>query len=110
MACDEKLAGRVRVLLASHPGVSEKRMFDGVAFLVNGHIAVAASSRGGLMVRINPSDRDQLFEHSLVEPMEMGGRIMKGWLRVKSEHLTTKRQLEAWIARGVAVARSLPAQ
>ena len=108
MAFDEDLADRIRELVAQERGVSEKRMFGGLAFLVDGHMAVSASGQGGLMVRVEPTQTDRLLARAHVRRFEMRGRPMDGWLRVDSEGLRTKRQLEPWVARGVAYARSLP--
>jgi TfoX/Sxy family transcriptional regulator of competence genes len=108
MAYDEDLAARVRELLGTEAGITEKRMFGGLAFLVGGHMAVAASGQGGLMVRVEPGDTDALLAKPHARPFEMRGRDMQGWLRVDTEGLRTKRQLEPWVRRGVAYARSLP--
>ena len=108
MAYDEELADRIRELLAGEVGVTEKRMFGGLAFLVDVHMAVAASGQGGLLVRIDPEDSEALAAKPHTRPMEMRGRPMEGWLRVDSEGVGTKRQLEPWVKRGVAYARSLP--
>ena len=110
MAYDEVLANRIRELIADVPGVTEKKMFGGLAFLINGHMSVSASGRGGLMVRVDPSDSDALVSKPRCERMVMRGREMDGWLRVADEGIRTKRQLEPWVKRGVAYARSLPAK
>jgi TfoX/Sxy family transcriptional regulator of competence genes len=108
MAYDEELAGRIRALLSDEPGVKEQKMFGGLAFLVNGNMAVAASSHGGLLARVDPADGEKLLAKPHVQLMEMGGRKMAGWLRVDAEALRTKRQLGPWVDRGVSYARSLP--
>jgi TfoX/Sxy family transcriptional regulator of competence genes len=108
MAYDEDLANRIRELVADTPGVAEKKMFGGLAFLVGGNMAVAASGQGGLMVRIDPDETDALLRKPHAGPFEMRGRPMDGWLRVDAEGVRTKRQLEPWVKRGVAYARSLP--
>ena len=108
MAYDEDLANRIRELVAGEPDVTEKRMFGGLAFLVGGNMAVAASGQGGLMVRVDPDDTDALVAKAHARPFEMRGRAMQGWLRVDADGLRTKRQLEPWVRRGVAYARSLP--
>ncbi len=110
MAYDEELAGRIRALLADEPTVTEKRMFGGLAFLIGGNMAVAASGHGGMMVRVDPEQTDALVAKPHARPFEMRGRAMQGWLRVDSEGVRTKRQLEPWVKRGVAYARSLPAK
>jgi TfoX/Sxy family transcriptional regulator of competence genes len=108
MAYDEDLANRIRELMAAEQGVTEMRMFGGLAFLIGGNMSVAASGQGGLMVRVEPEETDALREKPHVRPFEMRGREMQGWLRVDAEGARTKRQLEPWVKRGVAYARSLP--
>lgn len=108
MAYDEDLANRVRELVLSGPGVTEKRMFGGLAFMINGNLSVSVSGRGGLMLRVDPADADELLAKPYAQPLEMRGREMRGWLRVQQEGLASRRQLERWVARGVDYARSLP--
>jgi TfoX/Sxy family transcriptional regulator of competence genes len=108
MAYDEDLADRIRELLGSERGVEEKRMFGGLAFLINGNMSVAASGQGGLLVRVPPEDTDKLLERAHVSAMVMAGREARGWLRVAAEGVKTKRQLQSWVTRGVGYARSLP--
>src|SRR6187200_1686883 len=101
MAYDEDLANRIRELIAAEPGVTEKRMFGGLAFLLAGHMAVSASGQGGLMVRVDPEDSDALVAKPHARPFEMRGRVMRGWLRVDPEGVRTRRQLAPWVRRGV---------
>jgi TfoX/Sxy family transcriptional regulator of competence genes len=108
MAYDEELANRVRELVLIDEGVAEKRMFGGFAFLIDGHLSVSVSGQRGLLVRVDPAETDVLLRKQHARPFEMRGRAMQGWLRVDVEGLRTKRQLEQWVARGVAYARSLP--
>lgn len=108
VAFDEDLADRIRELLAHRRGVTEQRMFGGLAFLVNGNMAVSASGQGGLLLRVDPEDAGRLIRRAHVQPFEMRGRSMNGWLRVDGDGVRTKRQLEPWVERGVAYARSLP--
>jgi TfoX/Sxy family transcriptional regulator of competence genes len=110
MAYDEDLANRIRELIAGDPAVSETRMFGGLAFLVRGNMSVAASGEGGLLVRVDPEDADQLLGKPHARAFEMRGRAMQGWLRVDAEGVQTKRQLEPWVRRGVGYARSLPSK
>lgn len=110
MAYDEDLADRIRDLLAAEPDVSEKRMFGGLSFLIAGRMAIAVSGKGGLMARVEPEDTDALLAKPHVHPFEMRGRPLDGWLRVDVEGVRTKRQLDPWVRRGVAYARSLPAR
>jgi hypothetical protein len=108
MAYDEDLADRIRELIGHERGVEEKRMFGGLAFLINGNMSVAASRTGGLMVRVPPNETDKLLQRDHVEPMVMAGRETRGWLRVSSDGVKTKRQLQSWVSRGVDYAKSLP--
>src|SRR5271169_3859181 len=108
MAYDEDLANRIRELVGCEQGVEEKRMFGGLAFLVNGNMSVAASGKGGLMVRVPPDDTEKLLGRAHVSPMVMAGREVRGWIRVDADGVKTKRQLTDWVTRGVDYARSLP--
>lgn len=110
MAYDEDLANRIRELLGPVGGIEEKRMFGGLAFLVNGNMSVAASRDSGLLVRVAPDDTDKLLERQHVSLMVMGGREMRGWLRVAPDGWRTKRQLQSWVDRGVGYAGTLPAK
>ncbi len=110
MPYDEDLAHRIRALIAGEPDITERRMFGGLAFLVGGNMSVAASGQGGLIVRVDPKDTAGLLARPHARPFEMRGRTMQGWLRVDADGLRTKRQLEPWVTRGVAYARSLPAK
>jgi TfoX/Sxy family transcriptional regulator of competence genes len=108
MAYDEDLANLIRELIAGEADLTEKRMFGGLAFLIGGNMAVAASGQGGLMVRVDPDETDALAAEPHAGPFEMRGRAMQGWLRVDAEGVRTRRELEPWVERGVAYARSLP--
>jgi TfoX/Sxy family transcriptional regulator of competence genes len=110
MAYDEELAERIRKLLAASAAVSEKKMFGGLAFLVGGNMAIAASGQGGALVRCDPNDSDTLVATTNAEPMVTRGREMRGWLRVPDEHLRSKPELTKWVAVGTTYARSLPAK
>ena len=109
MAYDRELAERLREMVSGEDGVTEKPMFGGLAFLINGNMSVAASSEGGLLVRVDPADGDKLLGEG-VRPMVMRGREMSGWLRVDTAAVRTRRQLEKWVGRGVSYARALPAK
>jgi hypothetical protein len=110
MAYDEGLAGRIRDLVAGEPSLTEQKMFGGLAFLIGGNMAVAASGQGGVLVRVDPDQSDDLVATTSAMPMEMRGRSMRGWLRVGPEHVSTEKELTAWVERGTAYARSLPAK
>jgi TfoX/Sxy family transcriptional regulator of competence genes len=107
---DEQLAGRIREIVGSEPDLTEKKMFGGLAFLVRGNMAVAASGQGGVLVRVEPATSDELVATTGAYPMEMRGRAMKGWLRVDAADVRTKRELARWVKLGVTYARSLPAR
>jgi len=108
MAYDEDLANRIRELIAGEPGVVEQKMFGGLAFLIGGNMSVSASGRGGLLLRVAPEETEALLAKPHAAPFEMRGRTMDGWLRIDPAGVTTKRELERWVKRGVAYARSLP--
>jgi TfoX/Sxy family transcriptional regulator of competence genes len=110
MAYDEDLADRIRELLGSQTKVIEKKMFGGLAFLIHGNMAIAASGQGGVLVRVDPSTSDALVAKTAARLMEMRGREMHGWLRVAAEDVRTKRQLAKWVELGTTYARSLPAK
>ena len=108
MAYDEALARRIRELLADEPNVVERRMFGGLAFLVDGHLAVAASGSGGLMARCEPEETDALAAEAYAQVFKMRGRAMRGWLRVDAEGVGTDQELGSWVRSAVGYARSLP--
>ncbi len=108
MAYDQELAERIRRLIGSDPDLTEMKMFGGLAFLIRGNMAIAASSQGGAMVRADPAQADSLVATTNASPMEMRGRQMPGWLRVSSDDLRTDDQLTRWVEMGTGYARSLP--
>jgi TfoX/Sxy family transcriptional regulator of competence genes len=108
MAYDEQLADRIRGQLNHEPGLTEKRMFGGLAFLINGNMAVSASSQGGLLLRVDPAQTEQLAAERHARPFVMRGREMDGWLRVDTDGLGSDAEFALWVSRGVAYARTLP--
>lgn len=110
MAYDEELADRIRELLADEADLTEKKMFGGLAFLIAGNMAIAASGQGGVLVRVDPARSERLVATTNARLMEMRGRQMAGWLRVGAGDLRTKRQLAKWVRLGATYARSLPAK
>jgi TfoX/Sxy family transcriptional regulator of competence genes len=110
VAYDEELADRIRALVATQRGLSEKKMFGGLAFLVGGHMAIAASGQGGILVRVDPARSDTLVASTKATVAVMRGRPMTGWLRVGSEDVRTQRQLAKWVELGTTFARALPAK
>jgi TfoX/Sxy family transcriptional regulator of competence genes len=110
VAYDEALAERIRAIVAGTGGVAEKKMFGGLAFLVGGNMAVAASGQGGLLVRVDPDESDVLVASGKARLMEMRGRSMRGWLRVEAQEVETAAALRQWVERGTAYAASLPSK
>ena len=110
MAYDEALADRIRELVAGEPALTEQKMFGGLAFLIGGNMAIAASGAGGLLVRVDPAASDSLVSTTAARLFEMRGREMPGWLRVDAEDVRTKRELTRWVELGTTYARSLPAK
>jgi TfoX/Sxy family transcriptional regulator of competence genes len=108
MTYDEQLADRVREIVAASGEFSERKMFGGLAFMAGGHMAVAASREGGIMVRVDPAETDALLAKPFCRPFLMRGKPIDGWLRVDADGVTTKRQLERWVMRGVTYARAQP--
>jgi TfoX N-terminal domain len=108
MAYDEDLANRLRELVGDEDGISEQKMFGGLAFLIDGNMSVSASGRGGLLARIDPAETDAALARPHVALMKMGGRSMDGWVTVAPEGLKTKRELASWVKRSVGYARTLP--
>jgi hypothetical protein len=108
VAYDTELADRIRYMIGAEPGVTEKKMFGGLAFLVGGNMAISASGQGGALVRVDPGESGALVAAGRATVAVMGGRTMKGWLRVTSEDLDADEQLTEWVGRAVGYARSLP--
>jgi len=110
MPYDQELAARIRELISGEPGLSEKKMFGGLAFLISGNMAIAASGHGGLMVRADPAESDALVTTTAARLVEMRGRPMPGWLYLEAADVADRNELEAWVDRGASFARSLPAK
>jgi len=110
MPYDEDLANRLRELLADEDAITEKKMFGGLAFLLRGNMSVAASHTGGLLVRVDLTDTETCLARPHAAMMEMGGRTMDGWITVAPEGVKSKRELAAWVKRGVTFAKTLPAK
>lgn len=110
MAYDEELADRVRDALSGEAGISERKMFGGLGFMADGHIAVAASSNGDLLVRVDPQRAQDWVDDDTVHVMEMGGRRMRGWLLVAIGTVASDAALTTWVGRALSHARSLPAK
>jgi TfoX/Sxy family transcriptional regulator of competence genes len=110
MAYDEALAERIREQIAAERGLSQKKMFGGLAFLIGGNMAIAASGQGGILVRVDPKQSEKLVSSAGASVAVMGGRTMRGWLRVDANHVRTKAQLTKWVKIGTEYAHSLPAK
>jgi TfoX-like protein len=108
MAYDTELADRIRFLIGTGPGITEKKMFGGLAFLINGHMAISASGQGGALVRVDPAHTSTLATAANATPAVMGGRTRQGWLRVSSQDLDTDEQLTEWVSQAIRYTRSLP--
>jgi hypothetical protein len=108
MAYDTELANRLRETLAREENVTEKAMFGGLAFLINGNLAVSASSTGGILLRVEPADTASLLKRAHVEPFITRGRALDGWIRVDVAGLEGDRTFDEWLTRGISFARSLP--
>ena len=108
MAYDEELADRIRTLLGDRAGLTEKKMFGGLGFMIGGNMAIAASGQGGILVRVDPDESDELVAKTSAEPMEMRGRQMAGWLRVDTADVTDDAALSEWVERGARYAGSFP--
>jgi len=108
VAYEEDLAARIRELIAAEPGLTEKKMFGGLAFLIGGNMAVGVSGQGGILVRVDPDESDELVASTPARLMEMRGRSMRGWLRVDSQDVADDAELAEWVGRGTTYARSLP--
>jgi hypothetical protein len=108
VAYDTELAERVRHLLMFEPDLAEKRMFGGIAFLIGGHIAVAVSSRGGLLMRVEEDETRDVLAMPGVGPFEMRGKALRGWAHVGEEAVAEDDDLQRWVTTGVELARALP--
>jgi TfoX/Sxy family transcriptional regulator of competence genes len=108
MAYDEELADRIRAQLGSRADLTEKKMFGGLGFMIGGNMAIAASGQGGILVRVDPEESDDLVATTPAGPMEMHGRQMAGWLRVATADVADDAALAEWVERGATYAGSLP--
>lgn len=108
MAYDADMAHRLREILAAEAGVEERAMFGGLAFIVAGHMAVTASGRGGLLLRVDPAETDELVADPRASRFVMRGREMDGWLHVEIDAEAPDDELGRWVRLGVGRARSLP--
>ena len=108
MVYDNELGERIAELLDAQEDITEKMMFGGRAFFVNGNMTIAASGKGGLLVRSNPADVDKLLKKPGAQPSIMRGRVMTGWLDVDGDAAKTKAKLAFWVDQSSAFTRTLP--
>jgi TfoX/Sxy family transcriptional regulator of competence genes len=108
MAYDSELADRIRELIASEPGLSEKKMFGGLTFLLDGRMSVAVSGQGGLLLRVDPDHQEALLARPHTSAFVMNQREARGWLRVSAEALEDDAELAFWVEQGVNYAQELP--
>jgi TfoX/Sxy family transcriptional regulator of competence genes len=108
MPYDQKLAERIRAVLADEEAVTEKRMFGGLAFLIGGNMCVAASGQGGLLVRVDPDETEEALSRAHASPMDMGRGPMRGWIRVEAKGVAHARGLSSWVGRALDYVRTLP--
>ena len=107
MAYDLGLAARCDDFLLEHSMVSQKKMFGGIAYLLNGNMAFGIH-KDHLMVRVGPDAYDALMERPETAPFDLTGRNMTGWLLVSPEGLEEETQLKSWIEKGIHFAEKLP--
>ena len=106
---DEALIERIRRLIKRRKGYTEKKRFGGVCFMINGNMCVGPW-KGSLIVRLDRDAHDQTQSEPFVRPMDITGKVMRGWAMVQPEGIQTDEELKAWIDRGVRFARSLPSK
>src|ERR1043166_4882513 len=110
MAYDENTAARVRTALAGRRDVVEKKLMGGLCFMVTGGMCCSVSGKGGLLVRVDIEAMDRVLLEPHVAPMKMGGRVMRGFVRVAPEGYRSDAALKKWIERGIVAADALPAK
>jgi TfoX N-terminal domain len=110
MPYDAQVADGIRFLLSERHDVLEKKMMGGLVFMVRGHMCIAASGRGGILVRVGPDAQPKAVKEPHVKPMRMAGRSVKGFVRVMPEGYRTAAQLRKWVRRGLDFTTTLPAK
>jgi hypothetical protein len=108
MAYDEETAERVRKLLSGRRDVVAKKMMGSLCFMVGGSMCCVVRGRGGLLVRVGPDAFERALAEPHVEPMEMRGRVMTGFVRIAPEGFCTDAALKRWVERGVAFVMTMP--
>ncbi len=109
MAYSTSLAARVRDAVQHHPGVTEKKMFGGVGFLLHGNMLVGIWKES-LIVRLDPEQGATALTQPHVSPMDITGRPMRGWLMVAPAGLDEDRDLQSWISRAIQFVKGLEPQ
>lgn len=107
MAYNEEVGDRLRARLRCEVGLSEKRMFGGLAFLINGNLAVSASSQGGLLLRVDPAQTESLIRDPRAQRFVMRDRELTGWLHIDVDAMADD-EFAGWVRRGLEYARALP--
>jgi len=108
MTYDTMAADGIRVLLSDQHDVVERRMMGGLVFMVNGHMCITASGRGGILVRVGPAAQARVTKEPHVQPMKMAGRTMNGFVRVMPEGYRTAASLRKWVKRALDHIATLP--
>lgn len=109
MAYDEAIADEIRARIGGHPGLVEKQMFGGIAFMINGNMAVGVAGEE-LMIRVGEAAHDEAVAEPGARIFDMGARPMRGWVLVGAEGFADDDAFDAWIDRGVACAEGLPSK
>lgn len=107
MAYNEKLADKVKAIMAERPGFNWKKMFGGVCFLLNGNMACGVLNND-LIVRVGPENYENYLKLPETRPFDTTGRPMKGWVMIAFEGKKTDKDLAIWVERGVSYALELP--
>ncbi|MCA9216498.1 MAG: TfoX/Sxy family protein [Planctomycetales bacterium] len=106
---DRILVERIRPLMKRRKGYSEKKMFGGTCFMINGNMCVGPW-KGSLTVRLSKDKHDETLSEPHVKPMDITGKVMKGWARVEPAGIKSEADLKSWIDRAVKFVRALPSK
>lgn len=109
MAYDKDFAYQLRAMIGNRPGLTEKKMFGGVAYMINGNMAVGISG-SDLIVRFGADRQAEIAQKPHTHPFDMTGRAMKGWIMVEAAGYEQEQDLRNWIELGLGYASSLPAK
>jgi TfoX/Sxy family transcriptional regulator of competence genes len=106
-AAADELADRVRALIGHKPGITEKKMFGGVGFMLNGNMVAASMKSGALLMRVGPERHEEARLRPGANPMQHGGKEMKGFIEVTDEGIETDEALRDWLAYAEDFVRTL---